>query len=133
MLTTTRLSIADLRDWAKGPLPLKMHASDATAVPLFAWGRFGADAIRFPAGGRVPDHTHPGAHILYVLSGTGWVDYEGEPTRLEPGVCYLIPGGARHGIRADTELTLLAVASDHRPADSPERLRVTAERTPHPR
>lgn len=121
------LYVANLNGWAAGPLPARMARSDATAMPLFADGRFGADVIRFPAGGRVADHTHPGSHVLYVLSGCGWVDFEGEPTQLSPGVCYLIPAGARHGIRAETELTLLAVASDHRPVNSEDRLRVVAE------
>lgn len=117
-------------DAPPGPLPVRMHASAATARELVAAGPFGADLIRFPAGGCVPDHTHPGAHILFVLSGTGWVDYEREPVRLEPGVCYLIPPGARHGIRAETELTLLAVANDRRPAGSSERLTLCDSEAP---
>jgi quercetin dioxygenase-like cupin family protein len=104
-----------------------MTHSDATALRLLKHGPFGADLIRFPPGGRVPDHTHPGAHLLFVLGGLGWVDYEGEAARLEPGVCYLIPAGVRHGIRAESELTLLAVADDHRDAGSEDRLNVACE------
>lgn len=109
-------------DQPAGPLPVRMASSDATAMPLVKDGAFGADVIRFPAGGRVADHTHPGGHILFALSGDGWVDYDGVPHRITPGFCYSIPGGVRHGIRADTELTLIAVADDHRDAGADARL-----------
>lgn len=109
-------------DQPPGPLPVRMSASDATAARLLKLDNFAADLIRFPAGGRVADHTHPGDHILFVLSGTGWVDYDGTPHLLAPGDCYLIPGAVRHGIRGETELTLLAVANNHRDAVDPERL-----------
>lgn len=72
--------------WPVGATPIEMAHSDATAKHLFRDGAFGADVIRFPAGGCVPDHTHPGAHILYVLSGRGWLDYEGTATMLRPRV-----------------------------------------------
>lgn len=116
------LQAADLSSLAPGRLPVRMARSEATALPLFKVGQLGADVIRFPAGGRVPDHTHIGGHVLYVLSGTGWVDYDGVPWELAPGRAYLIPPMVRHGIRAETELTLLAVADNHRPAGSGERL-----------
>jgi quercetin dioxygenase-like cupin family protein len=107
-----------------GELPITMHASDATAKPLLKSGEFGADLIRFPAGGSVADHTHAGDHMLFVVSGVGWVDYDGSPHRLEPGVCYLIPGEVRHGVRAETELTMLAVAARHIEVESVSRLRL---------
>lgn len=117
--------IATRFDARPGPLAVPMAHSDATARHLLAHGLFGSDLIRFPAGGRVPEHTHPGAHQLFVLSGEGWVEYEGVAHPLFPGVCYLIPGGARHAVRAATELTLIAVGDDWRPPDSDERLDLT--------
>ena len=119
------LQMAILRDLPAGPLPTAMSQSDATALRLVKQEAFGADLIRFPPGGRVPDHTHVGDHILYVLSGRGWVDYDGQPWPLEAGTLYLIPSMVRHGIRAETELTLLAVANVHRDAASEDRLYVT--------
>lgn len=118
------LKFRQIGDVPRGRLALKMVESDATALPLFTDGAFGADVIRFPQNGCVRDHTHSGSHILYVLSGVGWIDFEGAPTRLLPGTCYLVPSGARHGIRAETELTILSIANDHRPADSEERLAI---------
>lgn len=118
------LQVAQVNGLAKGPFLLRMACSDATALPLLKRGSFGADLIRFPAGGQVSGHTHPGDHILYVISGEGWVDYEGASWELSSGCCYLIPGHRSHAIRAHTELTLLSVANQHIAADSWERLHV---------
>lgn len=109
-------------DLGPGPLPRPMVSSDATGLALAKVGGFGADLIRFPAGGEVRPHTHPGDHILVVVSGSGWVDYDGVPHALEAGVLYLVPGSVPHGIRAETELTLLSIANDHRPVDAESRL-----------
>lgn len=122
---------ADLKSLPAGPFAIPMRHSDATAIRLLKRGPFGADAIRFPPGGAVPDHVHPGGHILLVLSGAGWVDYEGAPHPLSPGLLYLIPGGVRHGIRADTALTLVAFADDHRDAASEDRLDATPVASAH--
>lgn len=116
------LCVAKVPANTAGELPVKMAMSDATGERLVKDGPFGADLIRFPPGGRVNDHTHPGAHILYVTSGHGYVDYNGVPHELRPGTIYLIPSGERHGIRAVTELTILSVASDHRDVGDTERL-----------
>lgn len=107
-----------------GALPHPMAHSQGRGLPLVGEGRFAADLIRFSAGEGVADHTHPGAHILIVVGGSGWVDYEGEPHRLTVGCIYYVPGGARHAIRAESELTLISVADDHRPVDAPSRLEV---------
>jgi len=114
-----------------GRLPVRMHTSDGTAYRLVKHGSFGSDLIRFPAGGCVPDHTHVGDHILYVLGGSGFVDYDGEPWPLEEGVIYLIPGMIRHAIRATTELTLLAIGNEHRDAAAEDRLNVVAKPATH--
>lgn len=108
-----------------GRLPVQMAKSQGTALPLLKSGDFGADLIRFAPGEGVAEHTHPGDHILVCISGEGWVDYDGEPTRLEPGVCYYVPGAVRHAIRSESELTLLSVANAHIDAGSPQRLDLT--------
>lgn len=101
-----------------------MAHSDALGARLLKSGQFGADLIRFPPGGRVGMHTHPGQHILIVTGGTGWVTVYDERHRLEAGICYLIPGNAPHAIDADTELSIISVADDHRDVSSEERLDV---------
>ena len=112
-------------------LPIRMLHSDGTAKPLVlepatsAWvGAFGADVIRFAAGGGVGRHTHPGAHILFCLAGRGFVEYGLTKHHLEPGFCYLIESNIKHAIEATTDLVLLAVGNDHQPAASKKRLRV---------
>lgn len=110
-----------------GELPAKMAASEGRGLALVKRGAFGADLIRFAPGTGVGEHTHPGDHVLIVTAGTGWVDYDGEPYRLEPGTIYLVPGAVRHAIRAETELSIVSVANDHRDVDSPERLSVAGE------
>lgn len=74
-----------------GPRPIKMCNSDGTGSPLLKEGNFGADVIRFAAGEGVTNHTHLGAHILFVIKGTGFVEYDGTDYKLEPGLCYLVP------------------------------------------
>ena len=104
------------------PLPISMKASDATAMALVKHGPFAADLIAFDPGGRVNTHTHPGAHILYVLDGEGTVEYADGDFPLEPGTIYLVPSNQPHAIQAKTRLRLLSIADDHKPADSTDRL-----------
>ena len=107
-----------------GKLPIQMLHSDATGLPLVSVDGFGADIIRFESGKGVTNHTHKGAHILFVLKGTGFVEYEGTDYPLQVGVVYMIPGNVDHAIKATTELVLIAVGNDHKPLDSEERLSV---------
>lgn len=105
-----------------GPLPHKMCNSDGTGISLLKFQKFGADIIRFAANEGVMNHTHAGDHILFVIKGTGFVEYNGVDHELEPGVCYMIPGHVDHAIKAKTELLLIAVGNDHVPVDSIERM-----------
>lgn len=116
---------------AEGPLTRPMSYSDATGLPLLKSGPFGADLIRFPAGGKVGKHTHPGEHMLFVLSGGGRLEYQDTEVNLIPGLCYHVPSNVPHAIYATTELTLISVANDHRPVDSEERLSVDPESKAH--
>ncbi len=108
----------------KGVLPIQMKHSDGTGLPLVTYENFGADIVRFPAGKGVGTHTHIGAHILIVLNGEGFVEYEGVDHPLLPGIVYMIPGNIKHAIKATTELILIAVGNDHKPLESEERLQV---------
>lgn len=102
--------------------PIKMYNSDGTGSPLLALKGFGTDIIRFGAGEGVMNHTHEGDHILFVLKGTGIVEYNGVEHDLYPGLCYLIPGEVDHAIRAKEDLVLIAVGNNHRPLNSEERM-----------
>lgn len=73
-----------------GEREIKMHLSDGTGSPLFSRNGFGADIIRFPKGGKVGNHVHNGDHILFVLKGSGKVEYAGVLYDLYPGLSYLV-------------------------------------------
>lgn len=107
---------------ASGALPVQMQHSDGTGAPLLKRNGFGSDIIRFAAGEGVKSHTHEGDHMLFVIKGEGVVEYDGVDHPLKPGVCYFVDGNVPHAIRAETELTLIAVGNDHRPLDSEARL-----------
>jgi len=110
-----------------GPLPVAMAHSDGAALPLLKAGAFAADLIRFPPAGGVPEHTHPGAHMLFVVGGVGSLLTAGVRLDLRPGVCYLAPAGVPHSIHASARrhLSLVSVANDHRDAGSASRLNLT--------
>lgn len=113
---------------AKAKLP--MHESDAMGLPLLNDGcRFGADLIEFPPHGKVPMHTHPGAHCLFCIAGSGQVTVgRCVPDTITVGDCYLIQSGEPHEVSAGgSGLRLIVVGNDHRPVDSKERLDVVAE------
>jgi 4-carboxymuconolactone decarboxylase len=66
----------------------------------------------FSSGGRTFWHRHHGEQVLYVLSGKGWVQKEGEDRLLiEPGDVVYVPPGERHwhGAQAAGHLEHLAV------------------------
>ena len=102
----------------------RMCNSDATGMCLLKQGPFAADLIRFPAGGKVDLHTHPGNHMLFCVDGRGTVQYGDQFYELSPGVCYLIEGQTPHAVFAsnDSQLTLIAIADDHREVSSEARL-----------
>ena len=56
----------------------------------------------FPAGQHAPAHVHEEAEeILYVLSGSGNMYFDGTPERIEPGTFMLAPQGVEHSLEAD--------------------------------
>ena len=125
----------------EGEQPLKMQHSDGTALPLVLDDstpkKFGADVVRFRAGEGVELHTHIGSHILLVTKGEGVLIYEGkhgldgiahERHDMFPGMIYLVPSNVPQAIEAKTELVLIAVGNDHRPADSSERLEIVQKK-----
>ncbi|MES2409692.1 MAG: cupin domain-containing protein [Patescibacteria group bacterium] len=112
----------------QGEQPIPMQHSYGTALPLLLDSstpqKFGADLIRFAPGKGVGLHTHVGAHILSVTKGTGILVYKDERHPMFPGMIYLIESNVPHAIEAETELVIIAIGNDHRPAVSPERLEI---------
>lgn len=108
-----------------------MHNSDAGGRSLLKHGSFAADLIRFPPGGKVELHTHPGNHMLFCVSGKGQVQYEDKFFELSQGMCYLIEGAVPHAVFAapNEQLTLIAIADDHRHVSSTDRLDMCNQQT----
>jgi quercetin dioxygenase-like cupin family protein len=75
--------------------------------------RLRATRVTFLAGARTNWHTHAVGQVLYVLSGVGRYQLEGEaPHVLLPGDTVIIPPGARHwhGGAPDHMMTHLAMS-----------------------
>ena len=47
-------------------------------------------------GGKVPVHTHPEEHEIYVLTGQGLARSAGEEKPMTPGDFFFVPGGEEH-------------------------------------
>jgi quercetin dioxygenase-like cupin family protein len=84
--------------------------------PVFAPeqpSRLRASRVSFMPGGRTNWHKHAVGQILYVLSGVGRYQLEGEPVQeIRPGDTVVIPPNARHwhGAAPDTMMVHLAMS-----------------------
>lgn len=68
--------------------------------------------VSFSPGARTAWHTHPGGQILYVSSGRGLIQKEGEPVRaISAGDTVVIAAGEKHwhGAAPDCAMQHLAV------------------------
>jgi len=64
--------------------------------------RMCAGVAVFPAGRHAPPHVHEAAEeILYVLSGTGRMYFDGQSEPIEPGTFMLAKQGVEHSLEAD--------------------------------
>lgn len=75
--------------------------------------RIGGATVAFSAGARTAWHTHPLGQTLFIVSGRGWVQKEGEPARMvAPGDVVWIPPLIRHwhGATISEAMTHFAVA-----------------------
>ena len=66
-------------------------------------------------------HAHQGnSEIIYILSGTGKVLYDGAYETLAPGSCHYCPMGHEHSLINDSEneLCFLAIVPEHGVANS---------------
>ena len=84
--------------------------------PVFAPegpSRLRASRVSFMPGGRTNWHKHAVGQILYVLSGVGRYQLEGEPVQeIKPGDTVVIPPNARHwhGSAPETMMVHLAMS-----------------------
>ena len=70
-----------------------------------------AALVTFAPGARTAWHTHPRGQTLYVVSGVGWAQKEGEPAyAIQAGDVVVIPAGENHWHGAQAEHTLVHLA-----------------------
>ncbi|MEU7524210.1 cupin domain-containing protein [Saccharothrix sp. NPDC042600] len=90
----------------------------------------GVDRIVMQPGTAFPLHVHPGAHILYVLGGTGGLHIDGHDYVLEPGDSVYVPADYPHGVRGPVDahpLEFLAFGAPHHEVDSTTRMVVVRD------
>lgn len=83
---------------------------EATQVPQPGAGLF---RVLFEPGARTNWHTHPEGQILYVLTGMGRIQKEGEGTlEIQPGdIVYIAPDEKHwHGAAPDTFMVHVAIS-----------------------
>jgi len=71
-------------------------------------------AVAFAPGARSDWHTHPGGQVLYVVSGTAWVQAEGEATvAANPGDAVHAAAGVIHWHGAAPEAPMVHLSITH--------------------
>lgn len=71
---------------------------------------------RLPKGASIGMHTHEGSsEIIYILSGQGFVWFDGERVNLKAGDCHYCPMGHTHSLvnDSDEDLVFMAVVPQH--------------------
>lgn len=67
--------------------------------------------VSFAPGARTAWHTHPGGQVLYVTSGRGWVQKEGETAlAMSAGDTVVIGAGEKHWHGAAADCPMVHVA-----------------------
>ncbi|MFJ4963928.1 cupin domain-containing protein [Streptomyces sp. NPDC088729] len=91
----------------------------------------GVDRLVIRPGSAFELHTHPGAHLLYVLRARGVIHVDGIDYEIGPGDTIYVPARYAHGVRthraAREPFELLAFGVPHMPLTSPERMTLVPE------
>jgi quercetin dioxygenase-like cupin family protein len=86
----------------------------------------GADRIIMQPGSAFELHTHPGAHILYVLRASGFIHVDGVDYEMSEGDTVYVPAQFAHGVKTNPEVRhtfeILSFGVPHLPIDSSERM-----------
>ncbi len=82
-----------------------------TVVDTAPPARRAAALVTFTPGARTHWHTHPLGQVLYVLTGLGWAQKEGEPAQaIRPGDVVVIAPGENHWHGAEAGHTMVHMA-----------------------
>ena len=99
------------------------------AVELIESGmEIGVDRINMQPGSEFALHTHPGAHILYVLSARGYIHVDGVDYEIVAGDSVYVPANFPHGVKTrkniEEPFELLSFGVPHMPIDSTTRMTI---------
>lgn len=110
---------------AAGLLPehgVDVHGAPARGVAMLTNGHLGADLLHVAAGNQFPVHTHPGDHLLYVVSGRGTISIGNVTYEVAEGDLHMVPGAIPHAVGAIDDHIILAIGAPHKTVDSPDRM-----------
>ena len=62
--------------------------------------------FKLPAHELIPEHSHEWDHLMYTISGDGYVEVEGERYDMKTGYWTRIPGGMKHVYHNDADMPL---------------------------
>jgi quercetin dioxygenase-like cupin family protein len=86
----------------------------------------GADRLIMESGSQFELHTHPGAHILYVIRSRGYIHVDGVDYEMGEGDTVFVPANYAHGVKTNLDvrepLEILAFGVPHMPLESAERM-----------
>lgn len=107
------------------PLEGILGVAGASAV-IETGQKIGADRIIMESGTRFELHTHPGAHILYVMASRGYIHIDGVDYEMAEGDTVYVPAKYPHGVKTNTSvsapLEILAFGVPHMPVSSTKRM-----------
>jgi quercetin dioxygenase-like cupin family protein len=111
-------------------LPGIMGLAGAAEVIENGW-EIGIDRLKMESGSAFELHTHPGAHILYVLKSRGFIRVDGVDYELGEGDTVYVPASYVHGIKTNPLVSepfeLLAFGVPHMPISSRDRMTLVDE------
>ena len=91
----------------------------------------GADRIVMESGSLFELHTHPGAHILFVLGSRGYIHIDGVDYEMGQGDTVFVPANYAHGVKTNLHvpepLEILAFGVPHMPLESADRMMLVEE------
>jgi len=102
-----------------------------------AWGttldghEFGADLIEMQSGSAFPLHTYQGDHLLFVVSGRGFVHIDGVDRPVRVGDTIFIAAEHAHSVKTDPafpgSLAFMAIGIPHKHIQAYDRMTVVRE------
>ena len=92
----------------------------------------GVDLIEMKPGAAFPLHSHPGDHILFVISGSGIVHIDGIDYAIDTEDSIFIPAEYPHGVRFDgcsssSVFQFLAFGYPHKHLSAKDRMKLAKE------